>query len=372
MTIASDAAPLWTDNVTMIDAYRHVTLVNDATSGATVLSMRNLTAINGWDLIAEGTGTNRLAWQSYAVGTDVATTWMTLDSTTGNLSVKSTNASSVDTAGGMTVAKNITCGGLAVTNGTDDAEVGIVVQNANNGTASSAALRLYNNTGTTTGAKLALNSSTRTIDGGANNLILRNDLGGVTIQGSAQMGIDVTAAGNATLDGSLIVSSNADATSSTSGGAATVLGGLAVAKSGFVGGNLTVAGTLNVTGATSSPTVTTVGADLVNVSTVTVKSARLVTNNDQRALMATFKVTPTAGSLNTQFTFNLPGRTTNFVESLDLDTGMCSGFTDTINYIVLQNTLCTGVPDSTKAMVKFQSVSTSTHYLQVYVSYIAT
>lgn len=201
-------------------------------------------------------------------------------------------------------------------------------------------------------------------------MTVRNDIGDLRLQSQGSKGLTVTkTTGDVTIDGAITVSSTTAGTAAS--GALKVLGGISAAGSSYIAGDLVVTGNVVATGSTITPTVSTVPADLVNVSAITVYKSTVTVSNSQYLLAVNFKVTPTAGSLNTQFTFNLPDRNTAFGDSLDMDTGQCSGFTDTVNFIVLQNTLCTGVVGSTKAMVKFQSQSTNIHYLQVLVSYAA-
>ena len=365
----------WAANGTITDANRHMSLVSNVASSGTYLNMRNLTATNGWDMVVEGVGNNRFIWQSSPISGAAGTTWMTLDSVNGNLTLNGTNdsssvaTSSLYTLGGIYCTKTIRSAGSTVTT-TINGAVTSSVTNTNVGSSAYAQRTLGND-----GANSAiwfLNSSARTVDGGANTMTLRNDAGAVRLLSAGSLGLSLAATtGNAVLDGTLTVSSGLDAASATNGGSATIAGGLAVAKSTYIGGNLVVTGTVSITGAVSTPTLTTTAGDMVNVTTLVVKTARMVVTNNQNMLYVSFKVTPTAASLNTQFTFTLPGRTTAFVENLDMDNGQCSGFTDTTNLVVLQNVLCTGVPGATKAVIKFQSVSTAVHYLQAFVSYSA-
>lgn len=365
LTIAGDSVA-WVSNTTFTDANRHLSLISNVSNSAVVLNMRNLTSTNGWDIITEGSGNNRLIFQSAGVSSLTGTTWMTVDATNGNLTLNSTQVGSLTTAGGISCAKNITCSGLTASFSTNGEQM-LAVRNSNTGTSAYSIIRLGNNVGD---SFIFLNSSTRTIDGGANAMTMRNDVGALRMQSKGGLGITISeTTGDVTSDGKVTVMSTEDATSGTA--AMMTSGGLLVRKSAYITNNLVVNGTVTVQGAVTNPTVTTTAGDLLNVSTLTVKSAKVVTTNQQNVMYITFKVTPTVASLNTQFTFNLPGRTTLLTEELDLDNGQCSGFTDTINHIVLENTLCTGVPNSTKAMVKFQSVNTTIHYLQVMVSYAA-
>lgn len=202
--------------------------------------------------------------------------------------------------------------------------------------------------------------------GGGFNFITTSGTGSTTTTAAS-----ISQGGDVTATGKLIASSTVDSVSSTSSASGTFAGGISVAKTAYIGGNLVVSGLMTNPGAVVQETLTTNAGDYVNITGLTVYSAKTVRVNTQRMLTVTFQVTPTAGSLNTQFSFNLPGRVTNLATRLDLDTAQASGYTDDVNLVVLQNVLCTGVTGSVKALVKFQSVSTALHYLQVFVSYVA-
>jgi hypothetical protein len=375
LTIAYDDSMVWSMNNVITNTDRHFSIISNVAQTATCFNMRNLTTTNGWDMIVEGDGNNRFAWQSAPISGEAGTTWMTLDSVNGNLTLYNDNdannkeSASLYTLGGIYCTKNITSSELTVTTSVDSAVTCNVI-NTNAGTNALSQIEFVNDGDNT--ASLFFNSSLRTADGGANTLTLRNNAGKVRVQSNGGLGLTLEeTTGDIVLDGTLTVSSTTDSSSSTDGGSATIGGGLAVAKSTYIGGNLIVTGTVTVADAVTNPTVSTLVADMVNITSLAIKNATMVIVNNQNMLNISFKVTPTAGSLNTQFTFNLPGRNTLLVESLDMDIGQCSGFTDPTNLIVLQNVLCTGVPDSTKAVVKFQSISTNVHYLQVFVSYNA-
>jgi hypothetical protein len=372
VTVSCDSSA-WTADGLVVDADRHLSLVSNVASSGTCFNMRNLTATNGWDVIVEGSLNNRFVLQSAPASGANGTTWFTLDSVTGSLTLYGTNdasattAASLHTAGGIHCAKGIVATGSTVSSLVNGSVVS-AIGNDDAGVDSCAVLELRNDG--VDSASLFLNSSARTADGGANAATLRNDAGALHLQSQGGLGVTLAAStGDVTVDGAVSILSTLDATSSVDGGSATFAGGLAVAKSAYVGGDLTVTGAVTMIGAVSAPTVTTAAADMVNITSLSIYSSKLVVVNNQYMLYLTFTVSPTVESLNTQFTFTLPGRTAPLVQNLDLDTGQCSGFTDTTNLVVLQNVLCTGVPQSSKAVVKFQSVSTSTHYLQAFVSY---
>lgn len=287
---------------------------------------------------------------------------------TSTVTVNGTSDSAISTPGGITCAKLIQSAGMRAAANVNS-EIGTYVTNSSTGTAATSAFRLYNSN-VTAGAAIFLNSSTKTGDGGVNNLTVRNDIGSTRLLGSASKGLIVDATtGSVTFDDKVVVNSAANSTSSTTG-SITTLGGVGIAQDVYIGGTLTVTGILTQTGAVTTPTLVTAAGDLINVSTMTIHSSRLIKVNNQRTLLATLKVTPTAGSLNTQFTVTLPDRTTNFADRLDVN-GIVSGFSDDTNLVVLYNNLCTGIVASTKAIVKFQSNGTGIHYVQVSISYVA-
>lgn len=367
LTVSSNSTT-WTSGDIISDNNRQVSLVSNTLNASVVFNMRNLQSVNGWDIIVEGNGNNRMIWQSYSIAETASKAWMFLDSVTGTLTITSTNdatsgnSSSLHIAGGIYAEKRIIS--------LDKVQVENELKITNTGNSDFNSMSLQTDVGS--GGIVFVNNSTRVSDGGANAMTIRNDSGDVRLQSSGGKGILLTATtGAATLSSSLTVSSTANATSTTSGGSLTVNGGLAVQKDVFIGGNVTLTGTLNVSNSVTSPTLTTASGDFVNITTLTVKSAKLTVTNNQNSLVALFKVTPTADSLNTQFTFSLPNKTTNLGERLDIAC-QASGFVDNVNLVVLENILATGVTSALKAVVKFQSVDNTIHYVQVTVVYDST
>jgi hypothetical protein len=360
LTVYRDAE--WFNSIPLTDEDRHISLVNTIDDGAVVLSMRNLSAPDGWDVIVEGNAECRSIWQTSTTGK----TWMTLSAATGNLVLTSSTDESISTSGGITCAKGVTCNQLMVTDDTSGELSGTIWNDSDSSTAYTL-LRLRNDDPTKAGM-VFLNSSTRTEDGGASTMTVRNDHGDLRLQNSTKRGLRISDE-DTTIEGSVVINSTVDATSSSDGGAATVNGGLSVSKSTFIGGDLTVSGTIVGKSMVTDVIIDMDAVDLINVTTISVERARSLVINEERVLWVNFTVQPTAASQNTQFTFVLPNRTTHLLTSLDINTGQVSGFADPVNYVVLQNMLCVGLPGTVKAMVKFQSVSTEQHYLQAYVSY---
>ena len=86
-------------------------------------------------------------------------------------------------------------------------------------------------------------------------------------------------------------------------------------------------------------------------------------------LIFSLSVIPTADSLNTEIQFSLPGRTNVLVNRGDVIISV-SGYADDTNVISLFNVIGVGVSNSTRGLIKFQSVSTGLHYFQVSCQYI--
>jgi hypothetical protein len=355
LTVGADTG-IWVQDTVLSDASRQVSLVNNSANGGVVLSMRNLTSDYGWDQVVEGNNNNRLAFQTNGLATK---TWMTIDAVTGTITAASTSDSTATTAsslvvsGGIYVSKSIHA--LAKITASSELSVSSLPS------ASPSLLTL--NTDTGSGGVLKLNDSTTAADGGVNNMTLRNNNGDLLLQGSGSSGITVEAT-----TGNCVIDSTQDATSSTNGGALTIPGGLAVAKKVYIGDSLDVTGSFSAPTLTSTPAITTVAPDMVNVSVLLVNTRNLMTINQVNTLQLTFKVTPSASATGTQFTFSLPNKTTNLSDTLDIYTATASGYEDNINLNQVA-TLCTGVSGALKGQVKFTSLSTGIHYIQVYISY---
>jgi hypothetical protein len=344
VTISADTTS-WVSNTSILNTSRHLSLVNNSINGAVVLSMKNLHSNYGWDQIVQGNENNLLVWQT--TGTQNVT-WATLDATNGSFTLYGTASSALVVNGGINVQKNITANGsLSVQNI-------ITVSN----TTSVSQIKLSSDIGT--GAIIKLNTSTTSADGGLNGMTIRNNNGTLRLQSSLGQGITISS-GNTTVD------STQNSTSSSTG-ALVVNGGLGVASDSNFQGNVTVNGILKVDSMTSIPSVSTPAGDLINISLVSVTSAKLVTINDVNMLQVVLQVTPTSSSTNTQFSITLPNKSTNFASIVDLYSSNVSIFEDVINLNIVQG-LLVGIVSSTKALVKFTSHSTGVHYVQVYVSY---
>jgi trimeric autotransporter adhesin len=134
-------------------------------------------------------------------------------------------------------------------------------------------------------------------------------------------------------------------------------------------GNVTISGTINA--GNSVPVVNTF-TSLINIASgPSAVNSKMNLNGSEVHLWVTFSVTPTATHSNTEFQFNLPNISTDIGANRYYVSAQLNGWTDDTNLTVLQNILCTGVASSNKAIVKFQSASTSVHLVQIYLRYTA-
>jgi hypothetical protein len=348
LTIGVDASSFIT-NTTISNSNRSLLLVNNASSGAVVLSMLNTTSTYGWDIITEGSGNNRLIFQTNG---STCTNFLTLDAVTGTLTLNSSNDSTYGTSAALSVS-----GGVYIQKSLQ-VLTGITAGNSctiTNSTSSNASTLSFT-ADTGLGASLYLNGSTNTTNGIANSMTLVNHNGILRLEGSGNLGITINTSGQVAID------STVDSSSSTTG-SLVIPGGLGISKSVNIQTNLTVNGTLSVPSLTSTPTVTTNAGDFTNISAITVYSTQSTVVNSTCTLNVTFKVTPTSSSTNTLFTFNLVNKTSNLSDRLDV---FCNtlGYYDTVNLNQI-SVLGTGVSGTQKVVVKFTSGSTGLHYITI-------
>lgn len=199
-------------------------------------------------------------------------------------------------------------------------------------------------------------SSAGTLSITSTKTVIRGD---VTFYGTT-MSINSTTGSIVALGGLSIADTN-NATSVTGGGALTVSGGLAVHKDLYVGGSI-VTGSLTVIGLNSSPTITFTNTSNCSVSAYGSSSLALI---GTEALLSFYvNILPINANQNTQFEFNIPSRSSVLPQRGDIASA-CSGWTDDTNLHVIQNILCAGIQGSTRAIIKFQSISTAMHVIQV-------
>lgn len=169
------------------------------------------------------------------------------------------------------------------------------------------------------------------------------------------------------VSGGISANSTEDSVSASNGGSLTVAGGASIGKKLIVGGDLEVLGSFATPGDVLTPTITF--SNQQNCSISSYGTNKICYINDEIILSFYVEVLPDSTSSNCEFQFVVPERTSNFTKRLDIISNV-SGYTDDNDVIPLFNVICVGVKNSTNALVKFQSVSTSIHYLQVICRYL--
>jgi hypothetical protein len=175
-------------------------------------------------------------------------------------------------------------------------------------------------------------------------------------------------AGALVVNGGIAVSSSQNATSYTNGGAMTVAGGVSISKDIYIGGNLYISGSVQAGGSVQTPSIPIDDTNSVNCTITQISNVSLLQTSNEAVLSFHVEVIPTSSSSNCQFQFSLPSRTNTFTTRGEVS-AILQGYTDDTNLVPLFNTLCVGVPNTTSALVKFQSASTSIHYFTVYCRY---
>jgi|688.fasta_scaffold10145_3 hypothetical protein len=172
--------------------------------------------------------------------------------------------------------------------------------------------------------------------------------------------------GGLIINGGVSVNCNANSTSITNGGSLTVAGGSSVSKDLYVGGNLYVDGYINVSSSVIIPDITFSNA--VNCTFGGYSNNKLLPVINEAMLSFSFTAIPISDSKNCYIEFSLPNRTTIFDTRTEIMTSV-SGYTDDANVIPIFNIACFGVKNQKRALVTFQSVSTSIHYFTVIARY---
>jgi hypothetical protein len=335
-----------------------------------------------------------------------------------NLQVNSTQDDSIFTYGGMYIEKDIITrdifaqsiradGNISFSSKgsfIDFSEFGIISDNdalkftwntqGNSPSSTSATSLMVHHTGisintTNASADITLRpdamiqADTLTLSGGGSDIVLMDD-GNITVGAS---GGNITFSTNnldrvRITDSVIVVSTHAspnstsgciqsaggigiacteNALSTTQGNALTVAGGAAVRWDLYVGGDLIVDGNISAGGSNTSPLITF--SNTTNCSVSDYGNSQMITVGSEQILSFYVEILPISDAENTQFQFDIPSRTTNLTSRGDIIMS-CSGWTDDAD-TVLFNILGTGVPGTTRAMVKFQSANTNTHTVQI-------
>lgn len=207
---------------------------------------------------------------------------------------------------------------------------------------------------------------------GSIHLKTNGDINQLTINSSGNVHISSTALSKNASTGSLISSGGIgircteNSESSSNGGALTVGGGGSFSKDLFVGGNLYISGSISADGSVLTPSFSFSNTD--NCTIVGFTNNKLLTVSTEAIFSFSVWATPSTSSSPCGFEFSLPYRTNGFFDRGDF-IASCTGWTDDAAVIPLFNVLSTGVKGAARGLVKFQSVSTATHYFSIICRY---
>ncbi len=172
--------------------------------------------------------------------------------------------------------------------------------------------------------------------------------------------------GSLIISGGVAIACTENSEDNNNGGALTVSGGVAVLKDIYIGGNLFVNGNISTDGSSESPEITF--SNEINCSVISYGNASLMKLSNEAIFSFYVWVTPDVESENCQLEFSLPNRTNAFENRTELICA-CSGYTDDENVIPLFNVIALAQIETTRGMLKFQSVSTAPHYITIFARY---
>jgi hypothetical protein len=141
-------------------------------------------------------------------------------------------------------------------------------------------------------------------------------------------------------------------------------GNVVVAQSMTIQGDIDVKGKLM--GGVTSPSLAF--SSVQGCSIIDYSAAKLLQISDEALFSFAVSITPSASSSLCTFQVEMPGRTSNFANRIDL-VASCNGYTDDAAVIPLFNALCVAQRDTNNGFIQFQSVSTGVHYLTVWCRY---
>lgn len=170
------------------------------------------------------------------------------------------------------------------------------------------------------------------------------------------------------VSGGITIKNTENSSDLSSGGALTVQGGVSINKDLFIGGNVFVSGSIVASGSTSVAVVTF--SNTVGTSILSTTNLKMIKVSNESILSFNVKVVPTSSSQNCQFEFSIPDRTNAFTDRGEVII-QASGYTDDTNIIPLFNLIGVGIIGTTNGLIKFQSVSTATHYINIICRYTA-
>lgn len=178
---------------------------------------------------------------------------------------------------------------------------------------------------------------------------------------------DSSTTGALVISGGVSIGTTQNASSYTSGGALSIAGGASISKDLYIGGNILINGNFTATGNIKTPSINFIS--FTNCSLIEYFNVNLILSGNAGVLTFGFSVNPTKSSLDTEIQFVLPNRTNSLIRRLEVISSI-SGYTDDTLVVPLFNILATGIVNTTNMLIKFQSVSTSAHYIQIQSTYI--
>ena len=247
--------------------------------------------------------------------------------------------------------------------------LGLIGANTNTNDNSLAARILLDNN--TTGGNARIYAGNNTI--GNVTLYSGNDTEGLRLDHTGIVYIYSTQTSNSSTSAALLVSGGItvlcteNSSNLTTGGALTVDGGASIDKDLYIGGNLYLTGTVSAQGAITNPTISYIS--FTNCSFVEHFNITLIANGNNGVLTFGLSVTPTLASTDCEIIFTLPNRTNSFTRRLEVVSSV-SGYTDETNVTVLNNVLGCGIVSTNQLLIKFQSVNTNIHSLQIHCTYV--
>jgi hypothetical protein len=263
-----------------------------------------------------------------------------------------------------------------ISNDLNTGYIGIIGGSSNSNDATVASrINVYGNNHVTTPGDININGGNASgVTTGNIKLSTGNDIERMRITKSGNVYIYSTEHSKSSTTGALIVSggitirNTENSSDVSSGGALTVQGGVSINKDMFIGGNVYVTGSIIAGGSTSVPIVSFSNTD--NCSVLSTTNLKLIKTSNEALLSFNVKIVPITSSSNCQVEFSIPERTNAFVDRGELIV-TSSGYTDDTNVISLFNLISVGIIGTTKGLIKFQSVSTATHYINIICRYTA-
>jgi hypothetical protein len=322
------------------------------------------------DFVETGT-TNRYGLLNDSASNQFAITYNSTSNTPINSSraivITSTGNVGINTSDNINSALTIQNNNFITTNATDGF-IGIKAadNNAQNNSGGSR-LEMFGSSAVNSAGSIGLHTGSS----GSLSVFTSTDIERLRLNSAGSLQIFSTAYSKSSTSGALqvyggiAIASTENAQNVSNGGSLTVSGGVSIQKDIFVGGNLYITGTLNA-GSSSSPTLSFTNTQGCSISSY--GNTQLISVSNEGIFTFYIEVIPSVESENCQFEFVVPSRTNAFTNRGDIVIS-CSGYTDDTQIIPLFNLIGVGVTGTNTALIKFQSVSTNVHYIQVLCRY---